>query len=265
MTEEQPSARAAAASVGELCWVDTAGLPRVRGVVPLARDGRPVVALTYADAALAREIAVASVVVLALTEPRSTGRGFRPSLLTARPRLVEDPTGELFVGDLLAQELRKYPPSRLYADSPLLMREHWWYLPRLVVELDLVSAEPVASRTGERDHLLVVAPGTPQQPELPPEVRVVGVGSSSPDLLDLDLAGLAPPPGPAVVFGQDASFPDLECWAQWHHRGRWTGTVLEVEQPAADVGLGRPPGLVQRWWRQRTLERRCVEAIPRRP
>jgi hypothetical protein len=70
-------------------------------------------------------------------------------------------------------------------------------------------------------------------------------------------------PGPAVLFGQDASFPDLEQWSQWRYAGRWDGSGLDVEQAPASTGLGRTPGLLQRWRRQRALERRCIEAIPR--
>ncbi len=254
MVHERAGAHASAASVGELCWVDDAGRPQVRGVIPLTRRGRPVVAFTYADAAVAREVAAASVVGLALTEPRSTGRGFAPVLLTGRPRLVEDPTGELFVEDLLTQELRKYPPARVYADSPLLMREHWWYLPRLLVELEVGAVEPLAPRVEPHDHLLVVATGGG------PVVRVAGSDHHDGDRT-VDVLGDHPPTGAAVLFGQDASFPDLECWSQWRDRGHWDGTELELQERAASRGVGRPPGLRQRWWRQRTLERRCRQAL----
>jgi hypothetical protein len=247
----------AASSVSELCWVAATGQPHVRGVVALVREGRPALAFTYADEAVAREVGGAPQVALAVTEPRSTGRAFEPLVLSGRPHLVEDPTGDVFVADLLTQELRRYPPARLLADSPLLMREHWWYLPRLVVELDLESVQPVPPREEPHDHLLVVTGGAG------PVVRIAGVRSSTPGRLELDVPGPAVTPGTAVLFGQDASFPDLELWSQWRWRGRYDGTGLDVEEAPVRPGLGPAPGLVQRWRRQRSLERRCVDAIPR--
>jgi hypothetical protein len=249
-----------ASSVSELCWVDADGGPQVRGVVALVRGGRPALAFTYADELVARDVARSPYVALVLSEPRSTGTAFRPVLLTGRPGLVEDPSGDVFVAELVTQELRRYPPSRLLADSPLLMREHWWYLPRLLVEIDVEAMEPLPPRVAPHDHLLVVADGTA------PVVRLAGIrdrprdGSVEP--LALDVAGAPAPSGRAVLFGQDASFPDLELWSQWRYRGVWDPEVLTVAESPARTGLGPAPGLVRRWRRQRELERSCVAAIP---
>jgi hypothetical protein len=246
-----------ASSLGELCWVDTAGQPQARGVVALVRGERPVLAFTYADEPVAREVARAARIALAFTETRSAAQGFRPVLVTGRPRLVEDPKGDLYLEDLVVQELRRYPPSRLLADSPLLMREHWWYLPRLVVEIDVDAVEPMPQREATHDHVLVVADGTT------PVVRLAGIRDRFDDRLGVDVEGRSAASGPAVLFGQDASFPDLEQWAQWRYRGVWDGTSLAVEEAPARTGLGPVPGLLQRWRRQRALERACVRAIPR--
>ncbi|GAB3016561.1 hypothetical protein GCM10011376_03820 [Nocardioides flavus (ex Wang et al. 2016)] len=109
-----------------------------------------------------------------------------------------------------------------------------------------------------RDHLLVVA-GADE-----PVVRVARLSGGGPGHIALRSGHPSPPPpGPAVLFGQDASFPDLEQWTQWSFRGRWDGAGLEVDEAPDTIGLGRPPGLLQRWRRQRDLERRCVAAIPR--
>lgn len=252
----------AASSLAELSWVE-AGAPQVRGVVALVHGDRPALAFTYADEAVARSVALSPAVSLSLTEPRSTGTSFRPLLMVGRPRLVEDPSGDLFASELVVQELRRYPPSRTLADSPLLMRENWWYLPRLLVEVDVDSVQPITTRgDAVQDHLLVVAG------EEGPVVHVVSLDRRAPDTdltdtaLRLDPASPVPA-GAALLFGQDASFPDLEQWSQWRYRGRWDGTHLHVEDAPARIGLGRIPGLVQRWRRQRDLERRCVAAIPK--
>ena len=250
----------AASSLAELCWLAPDGTPRVRGVVPLVLEGRPVVAFLYADHEIAREAAASSRVVLVVAEPRSTAAAFGPTVLHARPSLREDPAGDLYVDELVVQELRRFPPARVFADSPLLMRENWWYLPRLVVELEVEAAAPTTARQAPYDHLLVVAHDDTLA------VRAAGpVGDPGPDGSAAEVAvdGTPPPPGPAELFGQDASFPDLERWSQWHWRGHWDGQALVVSEAPATRGLGPTPGLVQRWRRQRDLERRCTAAIPR--
>lgn len=246
----------ASSSLAEVSWLEH-GLPRVRGVVALLHGEHPVLAFTYADQDVARAVAGSTVVSLSLTEPRSTGTSFRPLVMAGRPRLVEDPSGDRFAAELLLQELKRYPPARLLADSPLLQREHWWYLPRLLVEIDVDGVAPLATREDAvRDHLLVVAG------EAGPVVRVARLDDADQGTVTLRADG-PPQPGSAVLFGQDASFPDLERWTQWCYRGWWDGTALQVEEAPAHTGLGRPPGLMQRWRRQRDLERRCVAAIPR--
>ena len=255
-----PTALVSASSLAELCWLAPDGTPRVRGVVPLLLEERPVVAFLYADEDVAREAAASPRVALVAAEPRSTSAAFTPTVLHARPTLREDPEGDLYVGELVVQELRRFPPARVFADSPLLMREHWWYLPRLVLDLDVEAAAPTTAREAPYDHLLAVAHDGGL------EVRAAGpVGERGPEQSRLDVVvdGTPPRPGPAVLFGQDASFPDLERWAQWRWQGHWDGERLAVSEAPAFTGLGPPPGLVQRWRRQRDLERRCIAAIPR--
>lgn len=257
MSTDEIAAVVAASSVAELSWLDAAGRPEVHGVVALVRNQRPVLAFTYAHEAIARRAALATRVSLALSEPRSTGAAFRPMLLTGRPVLTEDPDGRVFVSELVTQELRRYPPSRLFADSPLLMREHWWYLPRLLLEIEVDETEPLPQRVAPCDHVLVVAR------RAGPAVRVAGVREHAEGTLVLDLDGRPPEEGHAVLFGQEASFPDLERWSQWRYRGRWDGETFAVAERPARTGLAPVPGLIERWRRQRALERRCVAAIPR--
>lgn len=244
-----------ASSLAELSWTGPGG-PRVRGVVALVRDRRPAVAFTYADEAVARSVAAAGDTALALTEPRNTGAGFRSLLATGRPRLVEDPDGDVYATELMLQELHRYPPSRVYVDSPLLQRENWWYLPRLVVELDLEEVRPLAVRAGPEDHLLVVDGSGGL------DVRTARLVERRGERLSLDVE-VPPEPGPAALFCQDASFPDLERWAQWSYRGTWDGSELLVQHAPGAVGLPPPPGLLQRWRSHRDLERRCTAALGR--
>lgn len=257
MTDGDVAAVVRASSLAALAWLEPSGRPQVRGTVALVRGQTPVLAFTYADEAVARTVVRSPEVALALTETRSTGGTFAPTLLRGRPRLVEDPTGDDFTQGLLQQELHRYPPSRLYADSPLLCREHWWYLPRLLVHLDVDSVQPLSASSPARDHLLAVA-GDGRL-----EVRPAGVGDAAPGSLALDLTGPPPGPGPAVLFGQDASFPDLEQWSQWRYVGSWDGDSFEVVEAPSRTGLSAPPSLLQRWRRQRDLERRCRQGIPR--
>lgn len=255
-----PETLVRASSLAELCWLAPDGTPRVRGVVPLVLEGRPVVAFLYADHEVAREAAASAQVVLVAAEPRSTGTGFVPTMLHGRPTLREDPEGDLYVGDLVVQELRRFPPARVFADSPLLMRENWWYLPRLVLDLDVEAAAPTTAREAPYDHLLAVAHDGALVVRAAGRVGEAGQEGSA---VEVAVDGTPAPPGPAVLFGQDASFPDLERWSQWRWHGSWDGSGLVVSEAPASTGLGPAPGLVQRWRRQRDLERRCTAAIPR--
>jgi hypothetical protein len=252
-----------ASSLAEVSWRATSGpasggVPQVRGVVALADGETPVLAFTWANEGPARSIAAAPEVVLTVTEPRSTGAAYRPVLLRGRPRMVEDPTGDLFCAGLLEQELRRYPPSRVYADSVLLRRENWWYLPRLLVHIDPDSLEPISERA-PAGHLLVVDDGD----RLAVTVATPAGGSAgrSEPRLALDLAGRAPGPGSAVLFGQDASFPDLEQWSQWGWRGFWDGGSLQVTEAPSTTGLEPVPGVWQRVRRQRALAKACQRAL----
>lgn len=254
-----------AASIGELAWVDADGCPHVEGAIPMLLDGAPAIAFTYAEHDLAVDVAAADRLVVAVTEPRSTGSTFRPLVCAGRPRLVPDPTGDLFVDDLLTQELRRYPPSRLLVDSPMLRREHWWYLPRMIVVIEVDDVRDIPARgplddDGTGDHVLAVAnPGGV-------EVGVVAVGGLSPasDRLDVALVDdRIPPSGPAALFAQDASFPDLERWSEWTIPGAWDadGARFTAAAIPSSTGLEPVPSLLRRWRRQRDLERRCRKGL----
>lgn len=256
------------ASLGAVAWSNPGRrgggdeAVRVRGVLPLVgRDG-PVLALPYADVGAARSLGTAREALLVTQDARGTTSAYRPLTLRCRPHLVEDREGEIFVADFLDQELRRYPPSRLLADSIILRRENWWWLPRLLVHLEVLAEEPPIQRRDENDHLLVVDAGTtdPGRRLVAASARLSALGDPlrSPEF---EIAEGPPGPGPAVLFGQDASFPDLERWARWTWTGRWDGERLEVVHTPTRAGLPPVPGILTRWRRHRALQRACVSGL----
>ncbi|GIJ80033.1 hypothetical protein SAMN05443287_11719 [Micromonospora phaseoli] len=245
-----------AATVGELAWIDPAGRPHARPVTPLLLTDKPAVAFPYAQASLARRVAAAPVAALVVSDDRLTGRSWHPAVLAGPPRLIEDRDGAEFSERLLTQELRKYPPARALIDSPLLRREHWWYLPRLIVVLDVVSATSVGARAGGSGEVLAVAGDHGLHVDT---VNRDGDGNGTIRLTSL--ADHPPATGPAVLLGHDFSAPDLERWTHWITRGRLTEGQLSVEQAPARTALAPPLSLWQRLTRQRRLARQCRQAI----
>lgn len=248
-----------AATIAELAWVCVDGYPDALPVVPLWLDSEPAVAYPYAYAQLARQIAAAPTVALTLSDPRMTGTGWRPLAAVGRARLIEDVEGQLFKSELLKQELRKFPPSRALADSLLLQREHWWYVPRLIVVFDLSVPTEVEPRTDASSQVLSAWDGERLH------VDTVRVADAGPDRLDLtSLAGRSVPDGRAAVIGHDFSLPDLEQWTPWVTRGDVAGGVLSVTEWPERTALEPVPKLRQRFRRQRELERACRAALDAR-
>ncbi|MPZ63363.1 MAG: pyridoxamine 5'-phosphate oxidase family protein [Propionibacteriales bacterium] len=244
-----------AASVAELAWLGPDGRPDGIPVTPLLLGNQPAVAFTYAYAAPARQIGSVPAIALVLSDPRMTGTGWRPGVLLGRPRLIEDRDGQLYKNELLAQELRKYPPSRTLADSLLLRRENWWYLPRLIVTIDVASIEPIAPREGDADRVLAVHAGGL-------ELDTVQAAGAGPDRLRLtSLAARHLPDGQAALLGHDFSVPDLERWTPWLWRGDLAGGVLSVSESPERTTLEPVPKLRQRFRRHRKLERACRAAL----
>jgi hypothetical protein len=247
-----------AATVGELAWLDPGGRPDACPATPLLLGDEPAVAFPYADLELAQRVAAAAAVALVVSDDRLTGRGWRPAALTGRPRLVEDRDGALFADRLLDQELRKYPPARVLADSVMLRREHWWYLPRLIVAVSEAVAVPVGARPAGTGELLAVAEGADR-------LYVDTVSATEDGAGSLRLASLAGRPsasGPALLLGHDFSAPDLERWTPWTTRG-WlaVGGLFAVEQRPDRTGLEPPLRLWRRLRRQQRLERACRRAL----
>ncbi|MEX2289444.1 MAG: hypothetical protein WD794_03845 [Mycobacteriales bacterium] len=242
------------AGLAELVWPSADGAaPQALGAVPLLLGEQPALALPWGYAAQARAAAAAGTAALVLSEPRLSGPGWLPLAASGPLTLLDDGDGSLFTAQLLDQELRKHPPARALAGSPLLRREHWWYLPRLVLLLDPQHVAPVAARSGPLDAVLAV-----DDERL--HVRTVRVGAWDDDPLLLDGA----PPGvsgPAVLVGQEVSVPDAERWTVHVTTGRYdAGRLAEVQHPATRA-LEPVPGLLARVRRQRALERGCVRAL----
>lgn len=241
------------AGVAELLWRTPGGAPRALGVVPLLLGDRPAVALPWAYADDARAAAASTGAALVLSDPRLTGSDWRPLVMTGRLTLVEDGDGSLFADQLLSQEVRKHPPSRALVDSPLLRREHWWYLPRLVLLLDPVSVEPGGRRDGPEDAVL----GVDDDGLF---VRTVAVGDWNADPMPLT-GGPATVSGPAVLVGQEISVPDVERWSVHTSSGTYADGRLVDVVLATDRALGPVPGLFARVRRQRVLEKACIAAL----
>jgi hypothetical protein len=241
------------AGVAELLWQVDGASPGAAGVVPLVLEERPAIALPWAQVEMARAVAAAGQVALALSDPRLTGSAWRPLVLTGRPALIEDADGSLFTDALLDQELRKHPPSRALADSPMLRREHWWYLPRLVVVLESVRVEELRRREGAADAVLAVD-------DAGLLVRTVRVEDWTAEPLTLRGAPVAAA-GPAVLIGQEISVPDVERWTVHTTTGRYVEGRLVDARPSGPRVLEPVPGLLARMRRQRALERACAGAL----
>jgi hypothetical protein len=241
------------AGVAELLWRQPGGPPAATGVVPLILGGRPAVALPWAQVEAARAAAASDAAALVLSEPRLTGSRWEPLVATGRFTLVEDGDGELFTEELLDQELRKHPPSRALADSHMLRREHWWYLPRLVLVLDVVDVVAGGRRDGPGDVVLGAD-------DAGLHVRTVQVADWDADPLEVS-GGPPEVRGPAVLVGQELSVPDVERWTVHTSTGRYADGRLTDVRPAADRELEPVPGLLARMRRQRALERACISAL----
>lgn len=243
-----------AAGLAELVWTTGAGMsPTAIGVVPLLVGEQPAVALPWAYEEQARLAAAAGTAALVLSEPRLTGPAWEPMAAVGRLLLVEDGDGSLFVEQLLDQEVRKHPPARALAGSPILRREHWWYLPRLVLLLEGSEVLPVAPRS-DPDHAVLAVDDA--------GLHVATVQVSDWEEESLRIAGgPGDVAGPAVLVGQEVSVPDAERWSVHATTGRYGDGRLSDVQPATTRQLEPVPSLRARVRRQRDLERACVRAL----
>jgi hypothetical protein len=228
-------------------------------LVPLTAAGAPLFALPYAERALAEEIAASGVVCVAVTDGRLAFSGWQPTAVSGRIRLEADVAGTAFREDLLDEELRKHPPSRLLADSLVQRREHWWFLPRLLLRLDRVErTDPMTARQGGDDGVLFWGEGT--------ELRATTVSaddwsSAEPRVLPLG-GGVPPSRSRACLLRHDFS-PDLERRAVLRLRGEYRDGRLLVTDRQGLLELPAPLGLWARWRRLRAFERACRRELRR--
>lgn len=253
-------------SLADVAWIGDDGALQACGALVLLWDETPAIAFSYAYADLARSIAAAPLATFAFTDIRSTSKTFTPAALIGRPSLVEDVDGDIFAENLLEQELRRYPPARIFADSFLLRREHWWYLPRLIVRLDVDAMRPMPPRvgsmpddTGDREYLLAARVDDRIETHLV-KVPNGGVSDSLP-LTPVEDRQL--PSGQAILLGQDASFPDLAQWSSWVYRGMSTGSHFKVTEAPSNLGIGQVPSVWQRMRQQHAFGRACRKGIAR--
>lgn len=244
------------ATSAEVVWIDASGQPRAVAAVPLLDDSVPCVALTFDRAATGTALAAAGAVGLVLSDSRQLPAG-EPGTAAVGPVTVAEDASPL-AEELLDQELRKYPPARLLADSLLLRRENWWYLPRVVVRLnriDRVRELPVRSDP-DRAALLVCADGDGLR------LDVASADDWSTPVVELRSDDLLRGDATAVLaHGHDHS-PDRERWDAWSVRGSLRGDRLEVTERVGRPGLDpRPPGLLERLRRARALEKGCRGGI----
>jgi len=276
------------AGVAEVCWSDAHGSPRGMAVVPLNHEGRPALALYWSQWPQARELASCPRVAWLLSDRRMAQRGWQPVVGFGRMRLIADHDGSVFTESMLDQELRKHPPSRAFADSHLLRREHWWFLPRLILVLEPTEAHEIGERTDPAtDGILTVSAadgalavdtvslGTVPVDTVP--VDAVRLDTVPVDTVRLDtvpdgpiacisLGGQAPPlPGRAALLQHDFSVPDLERWGHRITSGRWDGEALAAVPDPVSRPLGPllPPTLSvrERLRRHRELERDICRAL----
>ncbi|WP_026127382.1 hypothetical protein [Nocardiopsis lucentensis] len=241
---------------GEMCWLSDGG-PVGVPVVPLLAD-HPCVALPMAylpviDSLLNRA---------AFCLTTAAGPGEPTLVATGRIRVRLDLDGSEFGADLVEQEVRKHPPTRLRAGSLMARRENWWWMSRAVVSLvEVERVHRVPARTRASDALLV------REVDADVSVDVVtardwsgGVGGAV-ELWPRDGRDLDGDGGAAFVFGHQAS-PDYERWERWSRTGSLRGQTLEIAEAegAPDSRLA-PFGLFERLRNHRQVERACKAGI----
>lgn len=258
------------AARAELGWRDRSGQLRAAAFMPLVIKGSVVAALPFSQTPLAHDLRSAATATVVLSDSRMAWRGWRPLTAPARVRVTADRDGDWTWTGALDQEVRKHPPSRYLVDTPIQRREHWWYVPRWIVRLDVVGApEPVARRAGPDDGVLFEdRSGTPGSsadwPVDAPTARTVAVeewAAGTVTVTALDGGGWSAGPVRALLFTHDFSVPDQERACAAQVGGRRDGRRLTVEWRDGATALEPLGGVVRRVARHRRLSRACRAAL----
>lgn len=253
------------ALTGEICWLAASGIPAVLPVTPLLSGvGQvPCVALPYAGAGDVATLRSAGEVAFAVTDSRSLDQGAPGRARVGDVEIVDDIEGDTFSAELLRQELMKYPPSRALADSPLLCRENWWWLPRIIIRLERAHRElELPARTNPATQAVLVRDdGT----GLALDTVAVEHDREPVRLSRLAAGPLRGDGAPTALCGYDYSMPDLERWERWSLHGMLYGDELTVSHRSGDSEAELAPlPLLSRIRRQRAIARACRRELAAR-
>lgn len=254
MKHNVPSLRRAvrAAATCEISWIDTEGKVGATALTPLSNGDRLTVAFTFGQADQARAIARAETVTVTVTDRRSGSSQWTPLIIRGNVSLRIDLEGETFTDTLLPEELVKYPPSRVLADSIILRREYWWYLPRFLLDITPISVERFHERSATQP-LLFTGDGEAHLLEVNPFES--DVSTENPPIPE------SAAPGPAALFAHDFSVPDMEQWTEWIANGRVDDKRFQFESEQGALELPAPRGMFARVRHQSQLEKSCRKAL----
>lgn len=241
------------AQLGEIVWDRADGRgpadgPDAMVVVPLTDDGTPCVALPFAHLEAAESLQRAGTAVITVSDP-ALCRGAQPVQARVRVTRHDDTDGAHFeASKMLLQELAKHPPSRRRIDSIMLRREHWWFMPRILLRLEpLNDASPLLPGDG----ILGVRTSSGL------EVTTASIIERRHEAVHIDAMPRADLAGPAVLLSHGAEPPDLEV----HWSDRWHGALaqdrLTVTRYESNGRRGGAPRLLQRVRAEWLLERQC--------
>jgi hypothetical protein len=213
------------AAVGVLAFVGPAGRPVACPVTPFVDGG---------DAVITSVLAFLGKVGAIRRDPRVAllAGGVQ---LRGNARVQLDETGTVFRARFQAQELRKYPPSRLLLRLPFHRRFLWWYAGRAIIRLD----SGIESTPGSDRITLTHLDGD----GLPRIVPLNRLPRADEPLIDLRAAGVddPPPDGPACLLVHDEfrRFRDLR---QLRLTGDITNGQLVIRRRAGSLSPS-PRGL----------------------